>query len=138
MSHAIHARIGRDKYRMDIRTLDGPALTLIADEPVDAGGSGLGFSPHQLLAAALGACTNATLRMYADRKGWPLEAIDTDVVIASGEDRDTTRIQCTITFTGDLDETQRKRLLYIAERCPIHRALSGTVTIATELVTSAA
>ncbi len=137
MSHAIHANIGRDKYRMTIRTKDGPPLTLIADEPVDAGGTGLGFSPHQLLAAALGACTNATVRMYADRKGWPLEAIDTDVVITHGESVDTTQIRRTITFTGALDQSQRARLLYIAERCPIHRTLAGSVTIATELVAPA-
>ncbi len=131
MNYSTHTHIGRDHYRMEVRTA---TLKIIADEPADNGGTGQGFSPHQLLAAALGACTNATLRMYADRKEWPVETIDTEVVIAHGESFDITNIQRHIRFTGDLDETQRARLLQIAERCPIHRTLSGSITIDTKLV----
>ena len=131
MNHSTHTHIGRDHYRMEVRNA---TLTVIADEPADNGGTGQGFNAHELLGASLGACTNATLRMYADRKGWPLEAIDTEVMISHGETFDITNIQRHIRFTGALDETQRARLLQIADRCPIHRALSGTVTINTKLV----
>ena len=130
MNYTTHTHIGRDHYRMEVRTA---TLKLIADEPADNGGTGQGFSPHQLLAAALGTCTNATLRMYADRKEWPLEAVDTEVVITHGESVDITDIQLSIRFTGDLDEAQRARLLQIAKRCPIHRTLSGNITINTKL-----
>ena len=131
MSHSIDAHIGRDHYRTEIRTATN---SIIADEPVDNGGMGLGFSPHQLLAAALGGCTNATVRMYADRKEWPLEAIDTHVVIEHGESLDVTTIHRTIRFTGALTDEQRSRLLHIAERCPIHRTLSGELKIETRMV----
>lgn len=131
MSHTIDAHIGRDHYRTEIRT---DTHTLIADEPPSNGGKDLGFTPHQLLAAALGGCTNATVRMYADRKEWPLEAIDTQVNIEHGDSFDTTRIHRTIRFTGALSQEQRDRLLQIAERCPIHRTLSGDLSIRTELV----
>lgn len=131
MNSTTHAHIGRDHYRMEVRTA---TLKLIADEPTDNGGTGQGFNAHQLLAAALGACTNATLRMYADRKEWPVEAIDTEVVITHGESFDITDIQRSIRFTGDLEEDQRTRLLQVANRCPIHRTLSGNITINTKLV----
>lgn len=130
MSHMTHTHIGRDHYRMEVRTA---TLKLIADEPATNGGTGQGFNAHELLAASLGACTNATLRMYADRKEWPLEAIDTEVEITHGESVDITAIQLSIRFTGDLDEAQRARLLQIAERCPIHRTLSGNITINTRM-----
>lgn len=129
MSHTIDARIGRDRYRTEIRA--GRHL-LIADEPQENNGQDLGFTPHQLLAAALGACTNATLRMYADRKGWPLEAVDTHVEITHGDTFDTTEIHRRIRFTGELSQEQRERLLQIAERCPIHRTLTGELRIRTE------
>lgn len=131
MSHSIDAHIGRDHYRTEIRTA---SHTLIADEPEQNGGKDLGFTPHQLLAAALGGCTNATVRMYADRKAWPLEAVDTQVMIEHGDNFDTTRIHRSIRFTGALTEEQRSRLLQIAERCPIHRTLSGDLKILTELL----
>jgi putative redox protein len=130
MNHSAHTHIGRDHYRMEVRTA---TLKLIADEPASNGGTGQGFDAHQLLAASLGACTNATVRMYADRKEWPLEAIDTEVVITHGESFDITNIQRHIRFTGDLDQAQLDRLLQIANRCPIHRTLSGTITIDTKL-----
>ncbi|MFZ1618847.1 MAG: OsmC family protein [Flavobacteriales bacterium] len=131
MNSTTHTHIGRDHYRMEVRTA---TLKVIADEPAENGGTGQGFNAHQLLAAALGACTNATLRMYADRKEWPLEAIDTEVAISHGESFDITEIKRSIRLTGALDQTQRTRLLEIADRCPIHRTLSGTISIGTKLV----
>jgi len=129
MNTVTHTHIGREHYRMEVRMAN---LLLIADEPTDNGGSGQGFSPHHLLAASVGTCTSATVRMYADRKGWPLEAVDTEVAITHGESLDITHIHISIRFTGALDDTQRARLLQIAEHCPIHRVLTGTISIDTK------
>lgn len=131
MTFSINAHIGREHYRTEIRTA---THLLIADEPPSNGGEGSGFNPHELLIAALGGCTNATVRMYADRKGWPLEAIDTHVTIEHGDSFDTTHIKRTVRFTGDLTDEQRERLLYIANRCPIHRTLTGAIDVTTEML----
>lgn len=98
----------------------------IGDEPVTAGGTGLGPAPHDLLSAALAECTVLTLRLYADRKGWPLEAVEASVgheVQADIVPRDLFRR--TVRLTGPLDEAQRARLMEIAERCPVHRTLTA-------------
>lgn len=131
MSNTIRAHIGREHYRVEICT---SSHTFIADEPERNGGGGRGFTPHELLAAALGGCTNITLRMYADRKQWPLEAVDTQVEVEHGETFDTTHIKRTIRLTGPLSGEQRERLLQIAGRCPIHRTLAGQTDIRTELL----
>ncbi|MCB0773549.1 MAG: OsmC family protein [Flavobacteriales bacterium] len=131
MSTSIQAHIGRETFTTAIRTAEH---TLVADEAKAAGGGGRGFTPHELLAAALGGCTNITLRMYADRKQWPLEAVDTQVEVEHGETFDTTHIKRTIRLTGPLSGEQRERLLQIAGRCPIHRTLAGQTDIRTELL----
>lgn len=130
MKYTVNAHIGRDHYRTEIRTA---TQLIIADEPISNGGQELGFCPHELLIAALAGCTNATLRMYADRKGWPLEAVDTRVEIEHGETFDQTSIHRAIRITGPLTTEQRERLLQIANRCPIHRTLSGELVIDTKL-----
>lgn len=104
----------------------------IGDEPVAAGGTGLGPSPHDLLSAALAECTALTLRLYADRKAWPLEAVEVEVsheARADASPRDLFRR--TVRLTGALDEAQRKRLIEIAERCPVHRTLTAGSAIET-------
>jgi putative redox protein len=118
---------------------------LSSDEPASAGGADAGPDPYALLLAALGACTSVTLRMYANRKGWPLEAVSVrvghDKIHARDcddcETRDDGRIDRftrEITLTGPLSEEQRQRLAEIAERCPVHRTLMGQKTIVTRLV----
>lgn len=124
------AHIGKDKYRTTLRIRNHE---LIADEPEANGGKDLGPTAHELLAAALAACTNATLRMYADRKQWPLESVDTLVQIIHGSSFDETRMERTIRLSGSLEEEHRQRLLQIAERCPVHRTLSGQLVIHTHL-----
>ena len=102
---------------------------LRADEPADKGGDDNGPEPHELLAAALGACTAITLKIYADRKGWPLR--DVRVKVSGGSADGRYMITRTLTFTGELDAEQRQRLVEIAEKCPVHRTLTGEVVIKT-------
>jgi putative redox protein len=103
-----------------------------ADEPVAQGGAGRGPSPFEHLMAALGACTSMTLRMYAQRKGWDLRAIEVALERAPKEaGGPENRIRRVIRMEGGLDADQRKRLLEIAGKCPIHRALSEGVAITT-------
>lgn len=109
----------------------GPHM-LVADEPVELGGGDRGLMPFELLAAALGACTNMTLRLYADRKGYALAGVSVALTqTVSGQDRLVERV---ITLTGELDAEARQRLLEIANKCPVHRALEGSkVKVATRL-----
>ncbi len=117
--------------------------SLIADEPVALGGTDQGPSPFDLLVASLGACTAMTLRMYADRKGWPLEAVSVRLrhkkihaaECAECEQREGVldRIERDIELEGPLDRGQRERMLAIADRCPVHRTLTGNVVVATRL-----
>ncbi len=134
----VQVRLGRDHYAS---TVTARTHSLKADEPVDLGGSDQGPTPYEYLAAALGSCTAITLRMYADRKEWPLEAIDVEVshkkVHAKDCDCETTAtgridlISRVITLHGDLDQEQRMRLLEIADRCPVHRTLTGDIVVKT-------
>ncbi len=118
---------------------------LSADEPIPAGGGETGPDPYALLLAALGACTSVTLRMYANRKGWPLEGVSVRVGhdkihardCAECEAQDDSRIDRftrEITLRGPLSAEQRQRLAEIADRCPVHRTLMGQKTIVTRLV----
>jgi putative redox protein len=119
----------REHYRTEIISPSGN--TLIADEPVSNGGEDLGFSPTELLASSLAACTCVTLRMYADRKGWELDHIYVDVNVAPGEGK--TLFARKIKLSGNLDAQQLDRLLYIANACPISRILSNPIDIQTVL-----
>jgi len=114
---------------------------LIADEPLAVGGQGRGPGPYDLVLAGLGACTSMTLRMYADRKGWPLQRASVALTHAKvhaedcehceEKDGKIDRIERRVTLTGDLDTGQRKRLMEIADKCPVHRTLTGTIDIVT-------
>lgn len=117
----------------------GPRHHLLADEPKDRGGTDEGMTPYQLLAAALGTCTSMTLRLYARRKDWPLAHVSVDVTHEKlhAEDKDhegrIDRLDRTIHLEGDLTDDQRQRLLQIADRCPVHRTLTGEIRIETAL-----
>lgn len=109
---------------------------LFADEPIDLGSSDLGPTPFEYLCAALGACTSITLRMYADRKKWPVEHISVDVsygkeIHGDGIKRDVFTRE--IIVKGDLDESQRSRLGEIANKCPVHRTLEAGSDVITKV-----
>lgn len=110
---------------------------LIADEPVSVGGADAGPAPFDLVMAGLGACTSMTLRMYAERKGLALAhvsvALSHQKITLDGVARD--RIDRTISLTGELTADQRQRLLEIANKCPVHRALSQSLVIESALAT---
>lgn len=104
---------------------------LVADVDVPSGGEDAGPSPHDYLAAALGTCSATTVKMYAKRKGWALENVE--VVVTLEEVGGTTMFDRKIRLVGNLPEEQKKRLLEIANHCPIHKALSGKIEITTSL-----
>jgi putative redox protein len=134
-------RTGDSGYRTEIMANGHP---LVADEPVSVGGTNTGPSPYELLSAALGACTTMTLRMYADRKKWPLAAAEARVRHAKvhctdcgdPENRNSRIDQFSrqLVLEGPLDDAQRDRLLAIADRCPVHRTLHSDVVVTTEIV----
>jgi putative redox protein len=108
---------------------------LRADEPLEAGGQASGPDPYEYLLAGLGACTVMTVRLYANRKGWPLHRIEVRVRQAAragdGEAKDVFVRE--ILLEGDLSSEERQRLLDIAERCPVSRTLAAGVVIRSAL-----
>ena len=112
---------------------------LVADEPESHGGYDSGPTPYDFLLTALGACINMTVRMYADRKKLPLKHVEVQLVhdkihAADCENCETgfgriDRIQRSVSFTGELDVEQRRRLLEIADKCPVHRTLNSEIFI---------
>lgn len=123
----------RDQYTTSIET-NGHTLT--ADEPLDLGGSDKGPTPKDLLLSSLGSCKAITMRMYANRKEWPLEDIQIDLALDNPEDNSdqTTYIKVKIKLIGNLDDKQRERLIKISEKCPIHKILTNNTNISTQLL----
>ena len=102
-----------------------------ADEPKDIGGGDTGPAPDELLEASLASCTAITLRMYADRKNWPVAEIDVTVSVERVGTK--TIFTRSIQINGGIDETQRQRLLEIAKACPVSKSLLGEVEINSEI-----
>lgn len=125
MAHGT-ARIGNDHYRTEISV---GGHDLVADEGAALGGKNAGPAPYDLLLASLGACTAITLRMYADRKGWPLASVEVGLRL---ENRDGLQVDRVLTISG-LDDEQMARLADIAERTPVTLTLKGGLPIHTRL-----
>lgn len=122
------ARQAEARYSVNIRV---GHHDLVGDEPVSVGGADAGPSPFGLVLAGLAACTSITLRMYAERKGWPLSGLSVDLQYF--RDDKTFRIERVLQFEGALDDEQRTRLADIAERTPVTLALKTGTTINTTL-----
>jgi len=123
--------------------LDG-RHSLVADEPVAAGGGDAGPGPYELLLMALGSCSSMTVHLYAARKQWPLEQVIVklrhervyieDCADCADPKSRIDRIHKQVELIGALDAAQRARLVEIAGQCPVHRTLSSKIDIRTELV----
>lgn len=133
--------IGAEPYTTGVAV--GGRHHLTADEPASLGGADKGANPYELLLASLGACKAITLRMYADRKGWAMAGVSValDQQRTHAKDCDDCEsgegfvhvVECTLTLLGDLSDEQRARLLEIADKCPVHRTLSGEIKVRTSL-----
>lgn len=133
---AVEVRIGDSGFRTEV-TARGH--TLVADEPASLGGTDAGPTPYDYLAAALGTCTAMTIRMYADRRGWPLNGVtvrlthsrvhEEDCEHCASEEVGIDQFTRSIEFDGDLSEEQRAGLLQIADRCPVGQTLTRGVRV---------
>ncbi|MGA3281186.1 MAG: OsmC family protein [Smithella sp.] len=124
------ATIQKIPYRIEI--LSATKNVIIADESLDKGGKDTGFSPKELLAAALSACTAATLRMYAERKGWEIAEIKVETELTEADNK--TTFSRRIEFSEKIDEEKKMHLLHVANACPVHKILSNPIEIKTEIL----
>ena len=129
-------RIGQEKYRTEVVA---GGQTLVVDEPSHEGGAGGAPTPYDLLLGSIGACTAMTLRMYADRKGWPLEGVTVrlrqgrshakDCVDCATQRVGVTQIERELELSGPLTDEMRERLTQIADRCPVKQTLERGITV---------
>ncbi len=117
-------RIGTEPF---VTSVKSGAHEIVVDEPGTLGGADSGPDPYGLLLGALGSCKAITASMYAQRKGWPLEAIEMDLAHARQDDHET--IDVTIRIIGDLDDKQRARIVEIAGKCPVEKTIKGELRV---------
>lgn len=125
----VTAIIGKDQYKTELVT---SGHYLIADEPAEKNATNLGPAPQEFLLSALASCTAITLRMYADRKQWPVDQIKVDVTVETTKEKSI--FKCEISIEGTLDESQRARMVQIAKSCPVHKILTNPIEVNTELL----
>jgi putative redox protein len=124
----VTAIIGKEHYRTELLV---SGKTVIADEPEELGGTDAGPAPGEFLMMSLASCTAITLRMYADRKKWDVSKIKVEVASEKADSK--TIFVREISLEGSLDESQRQRLLQIANSCPVHKTLTNPIEINTNL-----
>lgn len=129
MEQAVTATIGKDHYETKLILGNHE---VIADEPEHIGGTDKGPSAGTFLKMSLASCTAITLRMYADRKGWDVDEFI--VKVDYQKEEGVTRFERTVEAKGNLDEKQLKRILQIANMCPVHKILTSPVEIVTKLI----
>ena len=132
----VTARTGSDGYRTEI---SAAGHGLIADESLSKDATSEGPSPYELLLSAIGACTAMTMRMYANRKQWPLEEVTVRLRTGRRHAEDCAncekqavgiqQLERQIEMKGDLTDEQRERLLYIADRCPVKQTLERGIKV---------
>lgn len=135
-SSEVVIRIGRDHYRTEVVSGD---RTIVVDEPAAVGGGGAGPTPYDLLLGAIGACTAMTVRMYADRKAWPLDGVIVrlrqglthaqDCVDCASMTVGVHEIERELELEGELTDEQRLRLTQIADRCPVKQTLERGIHV---------
>lgn len=133
MIHSAVATSTTTPYRV---TLTDPSGHIwYVDEPTEKGGQDSAPNPMQLLLSALGACTTVTLQMYADHKGIKIEHVQVDLALNPNGDPESgsNNIVRKITLKGDFNDEQYKRLLKVAESCPVHKLLTSNISIQTDL-----
>lgn len=118
-----------DRFRHHVAIRD---FELTVDEPTELGGTDAGPTPTELVFSGLGACKAITLKMYAERKGWPLDAVDADIETAQVDRQ--YKVTVRLKLTGELSEEQAERLLAISNKCPVHKLLAPSTDIQTVLV----
>jgi putative redox protein len=123
------AVIGRVQYQTMVKSGNH---SIIVDEPVTDGGMDSGMTPYNLLLASLASCTVITLRMYINRKMWVIDEIRIKLELFKTSEG--IFIDSKLEFSGELTDTQRARLITIADACPIHKILVGNITINTSLI----
>lgn len=129
MGVTVKASLGKEKYYTEVIAGENQIIT---DEPVDKGGQNKGFNPFEILATSLASCTAATLRMYIDRKEWDVEKINVEVDLENFPLTKRAVFKRDISFEGNLDDEQLKRLHAIADACPVHKILTNDIEILTK------
>jgi putative redox protein len=131
MRAAIVTKSGPGKYQQVVKV--GPHR-LVADATTSDGGDDAGPQPHEWVLAALGACTSITVQMYAERKGWPLESVEVSV---AGDHVDGAFVLTRhVVFHGPLSDDQAAKLLEIANKCPVHKSLTGPIRVDTVVLSA--
>ena len=129
------AETGLGRYQVEVRV---GKTAFLADEPVEVGGLGSGPNPYDLLNAALGACKTMTIRLYANRKGWPLKRVEVAVRHRRVDLNAKDIFEVDVTLEGELDETQRAKLMEIGDRCPVGVTLTRGSDVHSALKSAAA
>lgn len=133
MANEVQVTIEEENYITKVAYGD---LSILSDEPEELGGQNKGLTPNQLLLASVGSCKVITMRMYANRKNWDVKKINIQLSSESVKSdlQQTTYIKCHISFEGNLDEDQIKRLYIIADKCPIQKILQNPIVIESNVI----
>ena len=132
-AHVVARRIAGYSHEIDL----GDDREIVVDEPADQGGTDTGPRPSQLLASSLAGCTAITIELYANRKGWELPTLEVAVDMKSDANRNPTHFAVEVALPAGLDDEQRRKLMVIAEKCPVHKLLEhgAAITLAERAIT---